>query len=138
MKVHLSLLFVILFSHYSYAFNTYKCKAVKRIELAACGHYAICKNRDTGKEIINPIVYQSSNKMDYTILSTENEIILKRVFDGHMHKLRKKNAGEWYIGKNSIRVVNQYADTLVLNNGEFYFIKTPTMGFIDYGTCKLE
>ena len=138
MKFILSLLFVILFSYHSYAFNIYKCISETRIELAVCGHYSKCKNTETGQNITRKIIHSSPTTYSYTIVTTDKDITIKRDVDEYLiTKFDKELTRRWRNDINHI-VATQNDDTLMINKGEFYYLSGLPMGFIDTGTCKLQ
>ena len=138
MKFILSLLFVILFSYHSYAFNIYKCSSETRIEIAMCGYYSKCKNTETGQIITRKIIHSEPSKYTYTVITTEEEITIKRDVDGYLiRKFDKELTTSWRNDINHILAM-QYNQTLMINKGEFYYLSDLPMGFIDTGTCKLQ
>ena len=139
MKFILSLLFVILFSYHSYAFNIYKCNSETRIEIAMCGHYSKCKNTETGQTITKKIVHSEPSKYTYTVVTTEEEITIKRDVDGHlMNKFQKKYSRRWRNDIDSIMAIGSFSETFVNLQGNFYYLSGLPSGFIDTGTCKLQ
>lgn len=139
MKFILSLLFVILFSYHSYAFNIYKCHSETRIKIAMCGHYSDCINTKTGQKIKEKIIHSLPSTYTYTIVTTHKDITIKRDIDGYvLQSFVKELASRWRNDINNVMARGTLGSTLVINKGEFYYLSDLPQGFIDTGTCKLQ
>lgn len=139
MKFILSLMLFILYSYNSHAFNIYRCNSETRIELAMCGHYSTCINNNTGQSITKKIIDVSPSTSTYTIVTTDKDITIKRDFDGFlMERFDKEIVQRWRNDAQQVMAIGTTMGTLVINNGEFYYLSGLPMGIIATGTCKLQ
>ena len=137
MRFVLTILIVFLSSNQSKAFSLYNCSVKQKTEIAICGHFAKCKDKN-GKSYTKPLIHTSTYKSSFKVVITEDELSLKRETDNKVFKMKKNKASTWAIYKTSenLYAVEPNGKTFSLIKGNFYFLNNLPFGYLYSGTCK--